>query len=238
MGIKNMDRYLRETVMLDYSNSAIQRLIVSRKWNELPEFERIKAIYNFVRDEILFGYNVDDNISASRVLSDGYGQCNTKGTLFMALLRACGIPCRIHGFTIDKKLQKGAMTGIVYKNAPQNVFHSWVEVLHNDKWFELEAFILDKTYLEKLQQANIGCTGAFCGYGVAVRDFKNPVIDFNGNNTYIQSEGINRDFGVYDCPDDLLKEHGQEISPIKAFAYRHLGRHLMNRNVRKIRALK
>ena len=127
--------------MLDYSSSAIQRLIVSRKWNELPEFERIKAIYNFVRDEILFGYNVDDNISASRVLSDGYGQCNTKGTLFMALLRACGIPCRIHGFTIDKKLQRGAMTGIVYKNAPQNVFHSWVEVLHNDKWFELEAFI-------------------------------------------------------------------------------------------------
>lgn len=233
-----MDRYLRETVMLDYSSSAIQRLIVSRKWNELPEFERIKAIYNFVRDEILFGYNVDDNISASRVLSDGYGQCNTKGTLFMALLRACGIPCRIHGFTIDKKLQKGAMTGIVYKNAPQNVFHSWVEVLHNDKWFELEAFILDKTYLEKLQQANSDCTGAFCGYGVAVRDFKNPVIDFNGNNTYIQSEGINRDFGVYDCPDDLLKEHGQEISPIKAFAYRHLGRHLMNRNVRKIRDLK
>lgn len=233
-----MDRYLRETVMLDYSNSAIQRLITSRKWNELPEFERIKAIYNFVRDEILFGYNVDDNISASRVLSDGYGQCNTKGTLFMALLRACGIACRIHGFTIDKKLQKGAMTGIVYKNAPQNVFHSWVEVLYNDKWFELEAFILDKTYLEKLQQANSDCMGAFCGYGVAVRDFKNPVVDFNGNNTYIQSEGINQDFGVYDCPDDLLKEHGQEISRIKAFAYRHLGRHLMNRNVRKIRALK
>ena len=73
---------------------------------------------------------------------------------------------------------------------------------------------------------------------MAVRDFKNPVVDFNGNNTYIQSEGINRDFGVYDCPDDLLKEHGQEISPIKAFAYRYLGIHLMNRNVRKIRALK
>ena len=46
----------------------------------------------------------------------------------MALLRACGILCRVHGFTIDKKLQKGAMTGFVYRNVPQNVFHSWVEV--------------------------------------------------------------------------------------------------------------
>ena len=50
-------------------------------------------------------------------------------------------------FTIDKKLQKGAMTGIVYKNAPQNVFHSWVEVYFEDRWYELEAFILDKKYL-------------------------------------------------------------------------------------------
>ena len=35
-------------------------------------------------------------------------------------------------------------------------------------------------------------------------DFKNPQIDFNRNDTYIQSEGINNDFGRYDSPDDLL----------------------------------
>lgn len=232
-----MDRYLRETVMLDYSNDAIRQLVQDRKWREAEEFECIRAVYNFVRDEVLFGYNVDDAIPASRVLADGYGQCNTKGTLFMALLRACDIPCRIHGFTIDKKLQKGAMTGLVYLMAPRNVFHSWVEVLLEGQWYELEAFILDSVYLEKLQQANRECVGAFCGYGVAVKDFRNPVIDFARNNTYIQSEGINRDFGVYDCPDDLLKEHHQEMSPVKAFMYRNLGRHLMNRNVRRIRDL-
>ena len=230
-----MEKYLRETKMLDYSSKNIQRLIQERNWNDIEVFERLKSIYNFVRDEILFGYNIDDNISASKVLADGYGQCNTKGTLFMALLRACNIPCRVHGFTIDKELQKGAMTGIVYKNAPQNVFHSWVEVYFEDKWYELEAFILDMEYLRKLQRKNSHCTGAFCGYGVAVKDFKNPIIDFDRNNTYIQSEGINQDFGVYDSPDDLLKEHHQEMSVIKAFLYRNLGRHLMNRNVNKIR---
>lgn len=110
-----MNKYLKETKMLDYSNPNIQQLIENRKWLELQEFDRLKSIYNFVRDEILFGYNIDDNIPASKVLKDGFGQCNTKGTLLMALLRACNIPCRVHGFTIDKKLQKGAMTGIVYK---------------------------------------------------------------------------------------------------------------------------
>ena len=36
-------------------------------------------------------------------------------------------------------------------------------------------------------------------------------------------------------PDELLREHHQEMSALKAFMYRNLGRHLMNRNVRKIR---
>ena len=221
--------------MLDFSNPSIQRLIEMKRWKEQNEFDRLKAIYNFVRDEVAFGYNIDDRILASKVLKDGYGQCNTKGTLFMALLRACEMPCRVHGFTIDKQLQKGVMNGFIYKNAPRNIFHSWVEVYFEHQWYELEAFILDQKYLSKLQKRFENCTGSFCGYGAAVTDFQHPIIDFDRNNTYIQREGITQDFGVYDCPDELLKDHHQEVSGIKAFAYRHLGRHLMNCNVKKVR---
>lgn len=230
-----MNQYLKETKMLDFSNPSIQKLIEINRWKEENEFDCLKAIYYFIRDDIVFGYNVDDSISASKVLKDGYGQCNTKGTLFMALLRACKIPCRIHGFTIDKQLQKGAMSGFVYKNAPKNIFHSWVEVYFEDKWYELEAFILDQKYLSKLQKQFANCTGFFCGYGVAVKDFQHPIINFDRNNTYIQSEGITQDFGVYNSPDELMKNHHQELSRIKTFAYRYLGRHLMNWNVKKIR---
>ena len=230
-----VDENLAETPMLDYSDKTIQSLVSKMHWQEMDEFDCLKSIYNYVRDDIKFGYNVDDSLSASQVLHDGYGQCNTKATLFMALLRACKIPCRVHGFTIDKKLQKGAMAGVVYKNAPKDIFHSWVEVFFEGKWYELEAFILDSDYLKKLQLNNSECEGAFCGYGVAVKDFKNPVIDFNRNDTYIQSEGINQDFCVYASPDELLKEHGQIMTPLKEFLYKNVGRHLMNHNVAKIR---
>ena len=94
---------------------------------------------------------------------------------------------------------------------------------------------MDQKYLSSLQKIFAGCTGYFCGYGVGVSDFQHPIIDFDRNNTYIQSEGITQNFGVYDSPDELLKNHHQEISAIKAFAYRHLGRHLMNCKVNKIR---
>lgn len=230
-----MNKYLKETKLLDYNNENIQNLIKNRNWESLDNYYKIEKIYNFVRDEIDFGYNVRDDIPASKILLEGFGQCNTKGILFMALLRAVSIPCRIHGFTINKSLQKGAMTGIVYKLAPKDVIHSWIEVLYEDKWYELEGFILDKKYLNKLQKKFRNCKNDFCGYGVATKNFKNPLINWNKNNTYIQKEGINKDFGIYIDPDSFFKKHHQNISHLKEFMYKNIGRHIMNKNVRKIR---
>lgn len=101
-----------ETAILDYRQAGIQALIAQRGWLHLQTHNKIGAVYNFVRDEIPFGYNIADDLPASRVLADGIGQCNTKGTLLMALLRAVGVACRFHGFTIDKALQKGSITGL------------------------------------------------------------------------------------------------------------------------------
>lgn len=229
------EKYLQETKMLDFSHPSIKKLIEDRGWLELSEKAVIGEIYSFVRDEILFGYNVSDYLKASEVLKDGFGQCNTKSTLFMALLRGCGIPCRIHGFTINKKLQEGAMTGIVYKNAPLNIFHTWTEVWHNGRWYELEGIILDKQYLNSLHQILPNQYGEFLAYGVGVSAFENIQVDWNECDTYIQSRGINQDFGVYACPDELLIEHHQEMSFFKDFLYRHIGRRLMNRNIKRIR---
>ncbi|QRY60472.1 transglutaminase-like domain-containing protein [Sphingobacterium siyangense] len=230
-----MNNYLKETKILDYSHDSIQKLVNESEWNQLDMISRIKAIYNFVRDEIKFGYNLSDNISASAVLKDGYGQCNTKATLLMALLRATEIPNRIHGFTIDKALQKGAITGIWYKLSPKNILHSWVEILVDEQWYFLEGVILDKIYLAKLQEKNSDCKTTFCGYGAYTDNFKNPPIDWNLNNTFIQDKGINRDFGLFDTPDEFYEQHQQKLNAFERFAFKNIVRHKMNKNVAKIR---
>ncbi|WP_370836116.1 transglutaminase-like domain-containing protein [Clostridium tertium] len=230
-----MDKYLEETKLLNFSAICISDVIKKERWMQLSDYNKILKIYNYVRDDIAFGYNEDDAITASKVLEDGYGQCNTKGILLMALLRVVGIKCRIHGFTIDKALQKGAMKGFYYSLAPNEIVHSWVEVYYNSKWYNLEGFILDIKYLNKLQNKFSSCTNSFCGYGVATKDFQNPIINWNENDTYIQKEGIVRDFGIFDNPDEFLKRHSQVMSPIKKFIYRKFIRHLMNRNISRIR---
>jgi hypothetical protein len=233
-----MNNYLDKSELLNFDNNSIQSLINERGWQKLSDREKIKNSYNFVRDEIRFGYNVDDAIPASMVLQDGYGQCNTKGILFMALLRALNIPCRIHGFAIGKKLQQGALKSFYYTLSPPEIVHSWVEIYYNKKWYNLEGFILDKPYLTKLQKKFSDCSTDFCGYGAAVKDFRNPPIEWDENDTYIQSEGIVQDFGLYDTPDELFKNHYQKLNPIKKWIYRNIVRHLMNRNVEKIRKAK
>ncbi len=230
-----MNKYLQETQMLNFNHSSIKRLINEKQWTNNDDFQKILKIYNFVRDDIAFGYNTDDMISASEVLNDAYGQCNTKGTLFMALLRAVGIPCRIHGFTIDKKLQKGAMTGIIYKLAPQSIIHSWVEIQYKERWYNIEGFILDSQYLKKLQEKFSDYKTSFCGYGAATDNFQNPQVEWNANDTYIQKEGINYDFGVFNSPDEFFEKYQQQLTPLKKWIYRNIGRKLMNHNVERIR---
>lgn len=224
------------TPLLDFTDPAIQRLIAERGWRELDIYQRIGAIYKFVRDEIEFGYNVRDDLPASRVLADGIGQCNTKGTLLMALLRAVDIPCRFHGFTIDKSLQKGAITGLAYYLAPRSIIHSWIEVWFNEKWINLEGFILDRAYLSALQTKFATNTGAFCGYGVATPDLRNPPVDWCGASTYIQKEGINRDFGVFDSPDEFYQQRGVNLSGIKRWLFEKVFRRSMNKTVGAIRS--
>ena len=230
-----MENLLKETAFLNYSHPTIQKLVEDRNWQNMNEKDKILAIYNYVRDEIAFGYNVSDNINAARVLQDGYGQCNTKGTLFMALLRAVGVPCRIHGFYVDKIMQKGAMKGLYYSKAPKDILHSWVEIFYKDKWLNLEGFILDMKYLNELQAKFDDCNGAFCGYGVAIQDFKNPPVEWNENDTYIQADGITEDLGMYDHPDELFSAYKQKIGWFKEFIFKYIVRRLMNNNIKKIR---
>lgn len=225
--------YLSETPLLDYRVPAIQELIAQRGWTRLSYEDRIGAAYEFVRNDILFGYNADDALPASCVLADGYGQCNTKGTLLMALLRALEIPCRFHGFTINKGLQRGVVPELIYPLVPRSIIHSWIEVQQDGTWLDLEGFILDQGVLTALQAA-FPERDTLCAYGAGTDCLQKPDVAWAGQSTYIQKIGINRDFGVFDNPDAFYATHRQ-LTGLRGLIYRHVIRHWMNRRVGQMR---
>ena len=223
------------TSILNFNHDDIVNLLASRDWAHLTDYDKIGAVYSFVKDEIRFGYNRSDDLSASEILHDGYGQCNTKGTLLMALLRALGIACRLHGFTIDQSLQKGAIPPLIYQLAPKYILHSWVEVYFDGRWVNLEGFILDQTYLSVIQQRFAHQGEAFCGYGVATQCLSAPQVEWQGSDTYIQKEGIHDDYGVFASPDEFYAKQGTNLSGVKRWLYAKVFRHVINWNVTRIR---
>ena len=222
--------------MLDFNHPQIQSLIEQRQWRDLSQYDAIGEIYNYVRDEISFGYNADDRIPASQVFKDGYGQCNTKGTLLIALLRAVGVPTRFHGFTIYNELQRGAIPNYLFFFAPKRIIHSWVEVYYKERWINLEGYIIDKPYLKQIQSRFAEDNESFSGFGIATKCLASPDVDWTGEDTYIQSDGIADDFGTYEQPDDFYSKHGSNLTGIKKVLFRYALRHLMNRNVNNIRS--
>jgi transglutaminase-like putative cysteine protease len=77
--------------------------------------QQLERFVLFVRDDIRFGFPPDGDLTAaSGTLALGIGQCNTKGTLLLALCRAAGIPARLHFAPIRRSIQRGLYTGAPY----------------------------------------------------------------------------------------------------------------------------
>ncbi len=229
-----MKVYLKETKLLDFTAPSIQDLIIGRGWNQLEEKEKIGAVYDFVRNDIKFGYNEKDDITASEVLRDGYGQCNTKSILLMALLRAVGIPCRIHGFFIDKKMQKGALTGFIYLFAPKKIVHAWTEVYFSNQWITLEGVIIDDKYLNQVKDRLCNFNKGYMGYGISVEDRNKINTCWQGQSTYIQSFSITDDLGIFNSPDDFFSQYNNTSNKIKKFLFNIL-RKRVNKKLNLIR---
>ncbi len=230
-----MEEYLKETTLLNYQSQEIKDLIEANKWNDLNDFDKIGAIYDYVQNKILLGYNKYDNLTATQVLSDGIGQCNTKAILLMALLRAVGVPCRLHGTKVTKEFQRSLMPKIMAKLAPSLIVHTWVEVYYNGEWLSLEGVITDKAYIFGLQKLYPDYKGKFFDYAVAVKDFGNLQIDWIGQNTTVQQQAVKEDLSVFDSPDEFYAEYKQEYTGLKKFMYENIGRKIMTRAVAKIR---
>ena len=95
----------------------------------------------------------------------------------------------------------------------------------------------DAPYLTSLQRRGPG-RQRFCGYGAATPDLSAPGVEWRGQDTYIQKDGIVDDFGVFDSPDEFYASHGSNLSGLKRWLYTHVIRHRMNAQVRRIRAEK
>lgn len=93
-----IDEYLSVSKYINWNDDGILSKADEFKRKFTDEISLIKAVYEFVRDEIKHSWDAQDKRitqSATEVLEQGVGICWAKANLLAALLRACGIPTGI-----------------------------------------------------------------------------------------------------------------------------------------------
>jgi transglutaminase-like putative cysteine protease len=91
----SLDAYRQPCPVVDFDHPEIQRFVAERGWRDLPETERVRRAYEFVRDEVPHAWDVQSPVvtcRASEVLAQRVGICYAKSHLLAALLRAMDVP--------------------------------------------------------------------------------------------------------------------------------------------------
>lgn len=133
-----VDNYLQATKYIDTSHPTILDVVGKVACDDADPRANAMALFAFVR-AIPFGFATGfwDN-KASDVLRAGRGYCNTKSTLFIALLRAAGIPARQQFVEIDAAVLHG-----IHDPGTAMVDHSYVEMFLDGRWIATDAYIVD-----------------------------------------------------------------------------------------------
>ncbi|UCG83815.1 MAG: transglutaminase family protein [Dehalococcoidia bacterium] len=182
----------------DFKHPAIAAKAKELTEGEVKRLEKIEAIFHFMRDGIKFGLpSTWDEMKASEVLECGFGYCNTKATLFVALCKAADMPARIHCSIIDAEIMRGVFPGFAFLFLPKTGLHSWIDVEIDGEWKQCDTYINDKALYEGSLKL-LRKSGKAFGYSIAFQDGKSSC-EFNfGEEGFVHMGAVIEDHGTWD----------------------------------------
>jgi hypothetical protein len=202
-------RYLNPTELLDYNEARLKQTREHLLSHLKTPSQHLRALYDFARS-LPLGYSRNDNISASEVLRNGFGQCNTKVTLLMALARGAGIQSRLHAYRVHRHVQQERVPAWLLRFAPEATLFFWPEFFIGERWRPLHLLVRERVQTWK------GC----------------PFDNARYAHAPLKTDWIAQDDGIWDSPDDYFKKHKPSVHGWRRLGWAILGRRIMNRRAR------
>jgi len=202
------------------------------------DLQLLEALFYFVRDRISFRFPTTfgqwDRVKASSVIQCGFGYCNTKATLLVALCRASGIRARVHYGLISAEIMRGVFPSFAFPFLGDSGAHSWTEVEIEGDWKPIDSYINDQQ-LYRAARARLKATGRSLGYSLACVDGKCSC-EFNfGEKGFVHMGAVVEDHGPWD-------DASQYFATDKYVTFKGLQRlfypvvaAISNRNIEKLR---
>ncbi len=190
-------QWLGNTPQLEWKHPRLRLLAVRLTQLSYRPHDKALALFRHVR-QMPFGCVGDGTgVPALTVLRLNRGDCHTKSTLLVALLRAIGLPARLRLVSLKPDFLQGII------DLGQNpVEHCQVEVWLEDHWVRFDSHVMDPPLVEACR-TQLTLEGRTLGYGLHL----DGAVDWDG-----QTEALSptvaaddrslpvRDWGCYDDP--------------------------------------
>lgn len=225
--------------IFDQDSPEIQDLIKEKKWRRFGENNRIAHIYDYVRNDINFGFPKKALLSASQVIAEGRANALNKSILLKTLLDACNILCRFHAFTVTKEMYSGILPSMKFKTLPNHLISAWVEVFFDGQWIVIDGVQLDKGYFDNITKKFHEAQKEFVGYGCAIYLENGPTTEWDGKtHSYNQRAAITRDHGVIEEFEWFFEEFAKDIRQLKKMSGKKCNQNIQNIRAKNIKAKK
>lgn len=130
---------LGSTRLLDLDDSKLRLRAQSLTQLAQTDVEKAVRIHDFVKS-LPFGCLAGfDHLDAATVLRRGRGDCHTKGTLFVALLRSVGVPARLRFVSLPAAFLWG-----IFDVGHTIITHAVGEVYLQGQWVQTDTYVTDR----------------------------------------------------------------------------------------------
>ncbi|MDB5890093.1 MAG: hypothetical protein JWP47_924 [Polaromonas sp.] len=134
-------QWLGATRLLDLDDPKLR--ICAMRVTQLATGDAQKAVvvHDFVKSLPFGCVAAFDHVPAAVVLRTGRGDCHTKGTLFVAMLRSVGVPARLRFVLLSSNFLKGII------DIPQGqIAHAIGEVFLKGRWVQTDTYVPDEPF--------------------------------------------------------------------------------------------
>ena len=191
---------------LDDSKLRIQALRITQL--AASDIQKAVRVHDFVKSLPFGCVTSNGHVTAGWVLRSGRGDCHTKGTLFVALLRSAGVPARLRFVSISGAFLRG-----IIDMGDTRVTHAIGEVYLNGNWIQTDTYVADELLVGQAH-ARLEHDGQVLGYGIHADGTNNWNGLEHAHGQYSLQDPSSLpviDFGVAHDPENFYASHPRLI---------------------------
>jgi len=199
--------WITPTRLLDLDDPKLRIQVMRVAQLATSDTQKAVVIHDYIKS-LPFGCVAGfDHVPAAAVLKAGRGDCHTKGTLFVAMLRSVGVPARLRFVTLTSAFLRG-----IIDVTPSTVAHAIGEVYLEERWVQTDTYVADSLLeanagvLLKAQKANLG-------YGIHVNGSQFWDGRHHAHAQFVQTDPDSlplHDWGVAHDPEDFYRNKANE----------------------------